>query len=440
MISSLAVGSAASPTPAPAAVEAPPAGGGSSPAPATFLGPDGRPAHVAISTPSADPGEDRSGVDAEEALQKDVYAGFTPGVTVLDLAVTPDGLGGQLALALQSDGVLRVLSLAGETPRELVSYPLSTRRPLRELGRLTPGEAGRFLVPEATGVALFAPTSARSAEDVTWVDLAGSSVTWPRGTPDSAGFEAGGSPLPIGGTSAALELGGRLFVTSTNPAGERGHWPGTLSVIDLEGRAAPRIVATGGFVPSGLSLLRSAAGTRLLVTNSGAPGSPSSVDVVDPGSLERLSSVSLPAGAWGPVLVTPDGTRGFLACEREARVLVLDLSGAAPSYLGRLELPSAADRNQISQLLLDPFGRLVVVNHFESALYLLSFAGTGASLQRMSGFSRSGDPSRLEGLLERVALRSAAEGVELLALTVELAPGDQSVPGVSAALDVVRLP
>lgn len=432
MTSGVAPGSAG-----PVAADTPGSGRVTAPVPLSLVGPDGRPAPASLAGSPTAP--DRDPVDPKQGfeLTTDAWVGFSPGVSVVDLLVTPD----QLALTLQSDGVVRVLDVGGAAIVEVAAFPLKSGLTLTAgPPRLTLGERGTVLVPVGEGLAMFSP-AARSEAEVTWLDLSGLTVTWPAGTRDSAGYDVGGRALPLRGATAALELGGRLLVTSSNRDGAR-HLPGTLAAIPLEGGVgAARVVATSGFAPTGMARLRTAAGDRVVVTNSGSfGGGGASIDLFDAATLERLATIPIDGDPAGPVVFSADGQRGYVGSQSRAAVDVLDLAGKG-AWLGQLQLPSTSARNELSQLLLDPLGRLLAVNHYESTLYLLSFGADGATSQRLTGFSRSGDPGRLEGLLERVALRRSPDGgVELLALTVELAAADQVVPGVSAAIDLVRLP
>jgi len=438
---------------------------------------DGGRGEAASETASDD--ADASGV----RLHENAFVAFGVDVTVSDMVVPVVPSMRHLAFVVEGDGTLRVLDVSATTPVLMSAFPLFAEpvKPPRTLGRLSVLGPTLALLPTRgpgfEGVAVFDPSVARGPGDVTWLDMNELRVTWPAGTNNSQGVAVGGRPLPVTRMTGAVVSGQRLIFISANTDADRDHNPGTVAAFAFDPttrqvKGEGRLLRTSRFNPTGLTQLRTPLGELLLVTNTGSFGqSGASVDVIDPVTFTRVGTIALPnaegdvpgapssarvADPFGPMLVSPNGQRGYLGSLTQARVYVFDLAGLAPArvarardvapapvdlsdrYLGSTALPTQAGRNAVTRLALSDDGRyLYAVNHGESALYRIDLLEP-SNPTRVDGFARDGDPAAFEGLLSGIALRPGDDPERsVFAITTDLARPDRMLPGVRLVLDRV---
>lgn len=395
------------------------------------------------------------------------FQAFKPTVDIADLALV-DALGlRDRMFALEADGTVRVLSLAGASPTLDRAFSLSaTAFP----GGVAAGvinvqdETTALATVSGTGgeaVYVFNPSTAVATTDVTKYDLSAVTVTWPVGTQNSAGTDVGGSALPLTFTAGAALASDKLFVTSSNLAFPNNN-PGTVIVYDVnpvtKALSGGTILPTTNFNPSALTRVAVPQGQVLLVTNSGPFGTDvSSIDVIDPVSVRQVASIPLGARkATGPVVVSSDGRRGYVGSQTAPEVYVLDLEGlggeianvtsqSRPArYLGGYSLPSAGASNYISSLALSRSGRyLYAVSFNGSELFAIDLANPGVAA-RVQGFVRGGDPTFYENLASRVVVRPGTPGIDfsgpsIFVGTISLRTADRTITDVKSVLDSVSV-
>ncbi|RMG06690.1 MAG: hypothetical protein D6731_25180 [Planctomycetota bacterium] len=405
-------------------------------------------------------------------LETDAYTAFRENVSISSFAV-PDVPGlRERAFVVEDDGTVRVLDLTGTAPvldraLSLLPTPLAAgtatgaiRVQSESLALVTTSGSG------AEGVALFDPTLAQSAGDVTWYDLSSETVTWPAGTLDSAGIDVGGQALPKNFTADAAVVGGKLYVASSNfDTSTFANRPGTVTAwaIDLvtRQRYGQTTLPTRDFNPTGLTVVDTPQGSVLLVTNTGVyGGNAASIDVIDPDRAVLVGTLRFPStqptNPTGRVVVSPDGRRGYVGSQSAAEVYVLDLEGIGQAlanqspqdlsarFLGGYVLPSQATTNFVSDLALSHTGNyLYAVSFNESALYVIDLLSEGIAAE-VRGFARTGTPANFEGLLNSIEVRPGVPGrdyagASILGVTINLAAADRTLANVSVALDRVSV-
>ncbi|MBX3471422.1 MAG: hypothetical protein KF878_31515 [Planctomycetes bacterium] len=405
-------------------------------------------------------------VSAQVALG--AFQAFREHTSVSDLVI-PDVAGlRDRAFAAEESGFVRVLSLAGAAPTLDRSIPLEAA-PLPGGVALGPlvihDERTALVTASGTGgeaVYLFDPSTAQTAAHVTKYPLHTLTLTWPAGTLNSQGVDVGGQSLPLTFTAGAALAANRLFVASSNFDASFDLNPGSVLVYDVDPNtraiSGGAVFKTTDFNPTAVTRVGTSQGPLVLVTNAGVYGSgTSSVDVFDAASARHVATIPLgQRNVSGPVVVSPDGRRGYLGSQTAAEVFVLDLEGlggevanqavtARPArFLGGWTLPGAGAFAYISGLALSHTGdHLYAVNFNASELYVLDLTVPGLGA-RVTGFARTGLPSNFEGLASKVAVRpgapgSAFQGPSLFVLTINLATADRTIADVKVALDAVTL-
>ncbi|MBL4847084.1 MAG: SUMF1/EgtB/PvdO family nonheme iron enzyme [Planctomycetes bacterium] len=248
------------------------------------------------------------------------------------------------------------------------------------------------ITPSLRRVLLFNPREARSASDVTQIDLSDLKISWPEGTRDSAGREVGGRDLLVNGLTDARLVAGKLIFTAgnyigPNTPGKLANAPGTVLAYayDRERKTLgteARILRTTHFRPTALRVLPTQQGDALLCLNSGTRvisedahdlPSEASIDVIDPGSFRLVARIPLP-GALAPTqfVISRDRTRAYLGSGLEAEIYEVDLRG-----LGR-ELANKSPKDLIERCvraLRLPLGKRAGNHPYNSN----GFAGLGLS-------------------------------------------------------------
>ncbi|MCO5165135.1 MAG: hypothetical protein M9894_02050 [Planctomycetes bacterium] len=405
-------------------------------------------------------------VNAQVALG--VHEAFREHTSVSDLVI-PDAPGlRDRAFTAEESGFVRVLSLAGATPSLDRAIPLEAA-PLPAgvaTGALVIHDERTALVTASgaggEAVYLFDPSTAQTAADVTKVPLHTITVTWPAGTLNSQGVDVGGQARPLSFTAGAALAANRLFIASSNFDASFDLDPGSVLVYDVDPNTRAitggAVFRTTDFNPTAVTRVSTPQGPLVLVTNAGVYGSgTSSVDVFDATGARHVATIPLgQRNVSGPVVVSPDGRRGYLGSQSAAEVFVLDLEGlggeaqnqtvtARPArFLGGWVLPGGGAFAYVSGLALSHTGdHLYAVNFNASELYVLDLTVPGLGA-RVTGFARTGQPSNFEGLASKVAVRPGVPGRDfagpsLFVLTVNLAVADRTIADVKVALDAVTV-
>lgn len=402
-------------------------------------------------------------------LDLGAFAAFREQASLSDLVI-PDVPGlRDRAFAVEDDGVVRILSLAGATPAldRALQLDAAVFVPGAAAGALSIQDAHTALVTSSgtnnENVYVFDPSTAQTTAQVGKVALSALTVTWPAGTRNSKGVDVGGAPLALTYTAGAALAGGRLFFASSNLDASYDYNPGTVvayawnpSTRTISGQAA--VFKTTDFNPTAVTRVVTQAGELLLVTNGGAFGAPSSsVDVLHAATLRHVATIPLGArSASGPIVVSPDGRRGYLGSSSAAEVYVLDLEGLAGEaqnqtplsrparYLGGWTLPAAGAFAWISGLALSHTGDfLYATNYNTSELFVLDLEQPGLARQ-LAGFARTGDTSNFQGLASKVAVRPGVPGVDyqgpsIFVATINLAAADRTLTDVEVVLDAVTV-
>lgn len=414
-------------------------------------------------------GTQATAVNAQVGLG--AFRTFRERVSVSDAAI-PDAAGLRDRLfAVEDDGTIRVLSLAGATPAldRAIPLPGAPFAAGTATGALVIQDERTALVTSSgTGgeaVFLFDPSTALAATDVTKITISGLTLSWPAGTPNSKGIDVGARALPITFTSGAASSNGRVFFAASNLDASFDYNPGAVVsfAVDPVTKAISNgvVFRTTDFNPTALTRVKTPRGDLLLATNSGVFGSgTSSIDVIDPISLQLKATI--PCGrrdAAGPVSVSRDGRRGYLGSQAAAEVYVLDLeslgdelANTAPTsrparFLGGYTLPAAGSFAYVSGLALSHSGTyLYAVNFNQSELFVIDLTSSPRPglAARATGFARSGNVANYEGLASKVLVRPGVPGVDfqgpsLYVATINLAAADQTIANVKVALDSVTL-
>lgn len=402
------------------------------------------------------------------SLSLGAFADFRPQASLSDL-VLPDAPGlRDRAFAVEDDGVVRVLSLTGAAPTlvRALQVDAATFGAGGAAGALSiQDEHTALLASSGSGnenVFVFDPSTATTTADVAKVALSSLTVTWPAGTQNSAGVDVGGQARPLNFTAGAALAGGSLFVVSSNFDAQFNNDPGTVVAYawDPNTRTTsgqPTVFRTTDFNPVAVTRLPTSAGELLLVTNAGAFGGTSSVDVIDAASLIHVATIPLgQRSATGRVVVSPDARRGYLGSQSAAEVYVLDLeaigdevqnqtTASRPArFLGGWTLPASGAFGYVSSLALSHTGDyLYAVNFNASELFVLDLEEPGLAT-RLDGFARTGDPASFEGLASLVAVRPGVPGIDyqgpsIFVGTINLAVPDRTITNVEVVLDAVSV-
>lgn len=401
-------------------------------------------------------------------LTKNHFAAFRESSSISDLVV-PDVAGlRDRGFVVEDKGSIRILDLSGATPRLDRQLPL-TATPLPPgitTGGLAIVDARTALVTTSgrggEGVYVFDPSTARVAADVKYLDLSSLTVRWPAGTRNSKGADIGGLARPLTFTAGALIVGNRLLIASSNLDASFDNDPGTVLAFDWNPNTR---AATGGFIhqtsrfnPTALTRVVTPQGEAVLVTNTGPFGTgPASIDVLDGVSLNLVGSIQLGAKSpSGPIVVSPDGRRGYVGSAASAEVFALDLENLGAElrntsardlsarYLGGFDLPSSAASNFVSGLGLSHTGSYLYATNFNTSELWVVDLHQKAVAARVTGFARTGSTSAYQGLANKLAVRPGVpgrdfQGPSVLVMTIGLAAADRTIQNVTVALDAVTV-
>jgi DNA-binding beta-propeller fold protein YncE len=263
-------------------------------------------------------------------------------------------------------------------------------------------------------------------------------------------------------SGSALLTTNRLLFASSNLDASFDDNPGTVIAFTYDpltkGVTNPVAFQTTDFNPTALTRVKTSAGDVVLVTNTGLYGAgPSSIDIIDPATLNFVGTIPLGArNAGGAVVVSPDGRRGYVASSGAAEVFVLDLERLGDElantakkslparFLGGWTLPASSAMGYVSGLALSHTGNyLYAVNFNGSELFVLDLASPGVAA-RVTGFARTGNPASFEGLASKVVVRPGVPGTDftgpsLFVATINLATADRTIVNVKTVLDAVTV-
>lgn len=424
---------------------------------ASFHDPQGQVA--ALSTASA---------PVSATLATDAYVAFKEQQSTSDFVTSNDPALLDKAFVVEDKGTVRILDMRGAAPaldRELKLFGAPLPAGIAT-GKLSLVDATQALVTTSgaggEGVAYFDPLTARDPADVTWFDFSMVTLQWAAGTLNSKGVDVGGQSLAVSYTAAATLSSGKLLIAASNLDANFDYNPGAVVAYDFD--PATKTVSGGAFVqtsdfnPSALTRVSTSRGDLILITNTGAYGSPEgSIDVLDPLTMTRLGRIGFPADAnpTGEVVISADGKRGYLGSQSQAQVFVLDLEGIESSF-GQLNADLSARfgggyalgglgaSHYVSSVALSHSERyLYAVDFNESALYVIDLQ-EGAEAAKVQGFARSGLTANYEGLASKLVVRPGEPGVDftgpsIFVMTVGLAAADRTLADVTMALDSVTV-
>lgn len=404
----------------------------------------------------------------QATLTTDAYFAFKEQQSLSDFVIPTDPALQDKAFVVEDKGTLRILDLSGAAPAldravDLFAAPLpagiATGRLKIEsanLGLLTTSGAN------GEGVAVFDPLTAMTSADVTWFDFRSSTVQWPVGTLNSKGVDVGGQQLMLSYTADVTVSAGKMILTASNLDASFDYNPGAVVAYDYDpttnSLSGGAFVQTTDFNPSALTRVSTAQGELVLVTNTGAFGSPDgSIDVLDPTSLTLLGTIDFPANAnpTGNLVVSKDGKRAYVGSQSSAQVFVLDLDGIESAFgqtnadfsarfRGGYDLGGMATSHFVSSLALSHSERyLYAVDFNESALYVIDLQ-EGSAAAKLEGFVRSGLRANYEGLANKVVVRPGEPGVDfsgpsLFVMTSGIATADRTLADVTISLDAVSV-
>jgi hypothetical protein len=404
----------------------------------------------------------------QATLNVDAYFAFKEQQSLSDFVIPNDPALQDKAFVVEDKGTLRILDLSGAAPAldravDLFASPLpagiatgSLKIESANLGLLTTSGAN------GEGVAVFDPLTATTAADVTWFDFRSATVQWPAGTLNSKGVDVGGQALMLSYTADATVSAGKLILTASNLDANFDYNPGAVVAYDYDPTtntlSGGAYVETTDFNPTALTRINTPQGELVLVTNSGAFGTPDgSIDVLDPTSLSRLGTIDFPANAnpSGNLTVSKDGKRAYVGSQSSAQVFVLDLDGIESAFgqsnadlsarfKGGYDLGGMATSHFVSSLALSHSERyLYAVDFNESALYVIDLQ-EGSSAAKVEGFVRSGLRANYEGLANKVVVRPGEPGVDfsgpsIFVMTTGIASADRTLSDVTISLDAVTV-
>ncbi len=404
----------------------------------------------------------------QATLSTDAYFAFKEQQSLSDFVISDDPALQDKAFVVEDKGTLRILDLSGAAPAldravDLFAAPLpagiatgSLKIESANLGLLTTSGAN------GEGVAVFDPLTATTAADVTWFDFRSATVQWPVGTLNSKGVDVGGQALMLSYTADATVSAGKLILTASNLDASFDYNPGAVVAYDFNpatnSLSGGAFVQTTDFNPTALTRISTSQGELVLVTNSGAFGSPDgSIDVLDPNSLSRLGTIDFPANAnpTGSLVVSKDGKRAYVGSQSSAQVFVLDLDGIESAFgqsnadysarfKGGYDLGGMATSHYVSSLALSHSERyLYAVDFNESALYVIDLQ-EGSSAAKVEGFVRGGLRASYEGLASQVVVRPGEPGVDfsgpsIFVMTTGIAAADRTLADVTISLDAVSV-
>jgi hypothetical protein len=407
-------------------------------------------------------------------LATNAFTAFLGSSSLADFAIPNQSALANRAFLLEDHGFVHTLDLSGTTPVSVQDMALDAA------GIFPSGVAaasltisdGQTAVVAANGneaVYIFDPATAKSASDVTRIDLSAQAVTFATPPLNSVGQPVA-SPMTTTFTASGILLQQKkLFIASSNLDASFNLNPGTVFVYDYAattGTASnPQVLFTSAFDPTRITLWTSAQGTQALLCVNAGIGTVGSgmgtVDVIDPVRAVIVATIPL-AGASGPqgaVAITPDGTRGFIGSQSVSEVYELDLANldrevsnatavSEPArFTATLPVPGTAALNFISSLAVSASGRyLYTVNFNLSGLGALDISqgpGKAVLVDTVTGFQRSGTPASFVGNADFVAVRPGTPGLSfqgpaVYVGTINLAAADRTAgPNVSVALDTV---
>lgn len=391
------------------------------------------------------------------------FTAFRNTGSVSDIAISPiTGLRDR-AFVVEDKGSVRVLALGAGAPTldrvitlEAGGLPSGTA-----LGDLQVCDAQTAVVTASGNETLYV-FNPSAAAPVFRLDIDAVAVTWPAGTLNSVGANVGGAPLPLTYTASAVVVGGRLIFTSSNLDSSFNYNPGTVVALNWDANArtattsGASVIQTTRFNPSGLTLVQTAQGPVLLVTNGGPYGTgPASIDIIDPVAFRLVGQIGLGArNPGGSIAVSPDGRRGYVGSLASSEVYVLDLENLGTAlasttiadlssrFRGGIRLPSGASAFMSSVELSHTGNYLYVVDYNQSLLWVVDLANPSIAA-KVVGFRRS-DTTGFSNSANRLAVRPGVPGTEfqgpsLFLMTGFLASADQTVSGVTMALDAVSV-
>lgn len=178
------------------------------------------------------------------------------------------------------------------------------------------------------------------------------------------------------------EVGNRIFVATANKVPNAGNPaqsyfnPGTVAVFDRTTGTFTDFILTTDYNPNSIV----AAGGRVYVVNGGdynpdrVPpiAGPSSIDVIDPDTLEVVQNIPLgnvAAGIPGEAAVSADGsTMALTTADNSGNIVVVDLEAGTSREVS----VTAAASVSLTGISLDPTGRYAYVGSFnDGVLYLV---------------------------------------------------------------------
>jgi hypothetical protein len=395
------------------------------------------------------------------------FAAFREQASFADLQMPADPLLANKAFALEDKGSVRVLDFSTSAVTLDRTFALDASGGLPSgaaAASLTISDAHTALVATngAESVYAFDPTSAKTASDVTKIlDLSQTQVNWSTARTDSQGNGVAQS-MPVSFTASAILSANKLFVATSNLNAAFAYNPGTIIAYDASTSTlvAKAVIETSSFDPTRLTRWTGNGAEALLCVNAGVGSvttQTGTVDVINPVSAAIVATIPVPGHPGGAVAISADGKRGFVGSMSTSEVFELDLSNLdqelanttaateSTRFVGSTAL-AGSGLHFISSVALSASGTyLYAVDFNTSELSVVDISagpGKGVVVGTVTGFQRSGDPSKYEGNADFVVVRPGNPGVDfkgpaVFVGTIGLVAADQTVPNVTIALDAV---
>ncbi|MBL7685883.1 MAG: hypothetical protein JNK65_07625 [Deltaproteobacteria bacterium] len=191
-----------------------------------------------------------------------------------------------------------------------------------------------------------------------------------------------------------LEMNGRIFVATSNyNALQQDYSPGTVLVLNPPATSYQSIQTTD-YNPTSLAEVEYQGNRVLMVVNGGAlsrqglPQSSSSIDLINPATLERVATIPLGnvgAGLNGEVAVSSDRRQVVLPTgDNSGQVIVVNLQTLERQTIRLRDFGLTGERALLSSVQLTEDARAAFVTNFnEGTLYVIPLNGTVGSVQRI---------------------------------------------------------